>query len=56
MYSSESPSLENVEAQRDEAMVFVAEGVTQYPGMSYEAGIHAALEWVLGETEDAPIS
>lgn len=29
-------------------------GITEYPSMSYEDGVKAALEWVVGYTETAP--
>lgn len=31
-------------------------GVSSYPGMSYEQGIKAAIEWVTGDTNDHPIN
>lgn len=31
-------------------------GSSNYPGMSYEQGIKAAIEWITGETEDHPIN
>lgn len=31
-----------------------AEGTSQYPGMTYEDGVKAALEWVIGETDEPP--
>ena len=27
-----------------------------YPGMSYEQGVKAAIEWLIGDTEDHPIN
>lgn len=27
-----------------------------YPGMSYEQGVKAAIEWIIGDTEDHPIN
>ena len=29
-------------------------GESQFPGMSYEEGVAAATEWLIGETETAP--
>ena len=29
---------------------------SQYPGMSFEEGVRAGIEWVLGLTDDLPIS
>lgn len=30
------------------------EGSSEYPGMTYEQGIRAGIEWLLGETNDYP--
>lgn len=32
------------------------EGVSKYPGMSYEQGIKAAIEWITGDINDHPIN
>lgn len=32
------------------------DGVSNYPGMTYEQGIKAAIEWITGDTEDHPIN
>ncbi len=45
-----------IEAQHCEAVLWTSEGRTQYPGSSYEDGVAAALAWILGESEDAPIT
>ena len=29
---------------------------SKWPGMSYEAGVEAALQWVLGSREEPPMS
>ena len=29
-------------------------GGSRWPGMTYEAGVEAALRWIIGETEDHP--
>jgi hypothetical protein len=42
-----------------EQMNLAIEGVdrgTRWPGMSYEQGVDAALSWVTGQTDDAPMS
>ena len=31
-----------------------AEGRRRYPGMSYEEGVRAGIEWALGLTDDPP--
>lgn len=41
----------------DDVLNWAAEGMdrgARFPGMSYEEGIHAALQWVFGFTEDNP--
>lgn len=30
-------------------------GHTSYPGMSYEQGVQAAIQWMRGDTTDAPL-
>ena len=47
--------LEEVELQRDEAAVVASTGETRYPAMTYEEGVRDALQWVLGETNEAPL-
>ena len=51
----ETPTEEQIELVWDEAIVLEAEGKNPYPGSTYVAGVRAALGWVLGETEDAPL-
>lgn len=31
-------------------------GGSKYPGMSYEQGIKAAIEWIIGDINDHPIN
>lgn len=31
------------------------EGVTQWPGMTYEQGVEAAILWMLGDNNDNPM-
>lgn len=31
------------------------EGASRYPGMTYEEGIHAAIDWMLGYNDDNPL-
>jgi len=45
------------EDQIDEQLNACADGVdigSQYPGMSYEEGVQAALLWVTGQSDDPP--
>lgn len=48
-------SAEEVEEGLNEAMALEAEGKNPYPGSSYVSGVKAALAWVLGESDDAPL-
>lgn len=34
----------------------VETGISNYPGMSYEQGIKAAIEWITGDVNDHPIN
>lgn len=36
------------------AMSAADEGHSQFPGMSYEEGVSAAIQWITGETDDDP--
>ena len=29
---------------------------TRYPGMSYEEGVRDALEWIVGDRDEAPLA
>lgn len=40
---------------RDKASEQIGEGGSAYPAMTYEDGILAALDWVLGHQDDAPL-
>lgn len=37
------------------ALEYVHKGGSKYPGMSYEEGVVAALDWITGETDDYPM-
>ena len=43
-----------IEDQIAEAIDAMDEG-GRWPGMTYEEGVSAALQWVTGETDDAPM-
>ena len=43
-----------VDAQLDKAQESIETG-RGYHGMSYEEGVRAALEWVMGDVDDEPI-
>ncbi len=44
-----------IEDQLDKARQWDMNSQTDVPGMSYEQGVIAAFEWILGETESLPI-
>ena len=46
---------EEVEEAFNEAMALEVEGQNPYPGSNYVGGVKAALAWVLGESDDAPL-
>jgi hypothetical protein len=48
-------SREEIEGQAREAIAWVAGDSTDVAGMSYEEGVDAALQWVLGQSDDKPI-
>lgn len=47
-------SVEAAEEQAYEAREQADEGSSRFPGMSYEQGVLAAIEWALGHTNDIP--
>jgi len=44
---------EEINQQTDKAAE--TEDNSKYPGMSYEAGVRAALDWVTGQSEEQPM-
>lgn len=49
----EDPEIESVLS----ALAARAPGAaTEYPGMTYEDGVAAAVEWLVGRREDPPVS
>lgn len=47
--------IELIEEVQGEAMIAIAEGRSNYPGMTYEQGIHDALAWLTGDREEPPL-
>jgi len=45
---------EKVDALIEWAAHKINQGKSTYPGMSYEEGVRAATEWLIGETDDHP--
>ena len=41
--------------QIDRATALTIDGVSSVPGMTYEEGVRAALEWAIGDTDELPI-
>lgn len=44
---------EEIDQQNDKAAE--TEDNSKYPGMSYEAGVRATLDWVTGQSEEQPM-
>lgn len=49
------PSFEAIEEKASEAAERAMEP-TRVPGMSYEEGVSAALDWVLGNVDEDPLA
>lgn len=49
------PPHERVEEQLNKAWDQINEGGTNWPAMSYEQGVAAALDWITGNNEDLPM-
>ncbi|QUE25353.1 hypothetical protein SEA_FIZZLES_59 [Microbacterium phage Fizzles] len=45
---------EQVSEAINDAYESIDEGTSRWPGMTYEQGVAAALEWVTGENPDGP--
>lgn len=48
----EKPSDEEISQVLNECMEAEDEGSSQWPGMSYEQGVAAAVRWMLGEGDN----
>ena len=46
---------QQINEQLDKASQIINNDGTHYPGMSYEQGIQAMYDWLVGDTEDTPI-
>lgn len=49
------PTQKQIEDIRDRVAELVAEGKTLYPGMTFEQGVAAAIDWMTGEVEESPL-
>lgn len=49
------PTPTEIEGQLNEAVAGTVEGCP-FPGLSYSEGVQAALDWVLGNTADPPMT
>lgn len=47
---------EQIDEVRNRAIEQIDKGGSKYPGMSYEDGIREALDWVSGDSDEAPLS
>jgi hypothetical protein len=43
-----------IDRVRNWAVEAEAEGVRHFPGMSYEDGVAAAIDWLVGDRDEAP--
>jgi hypothetical protein len=48
-------SQEEVNEQIDRASDNINKGISKYPGMTYEEGIRAAIDWMSGESDELPM-
>jgi hypothetical protein len=49
------PTQDQIDAQLERTIPAIERGQSQWPGMSYEQGVDAALRWATGETDDPPM-
>lgn len=50
-----TPTQDAIDHVRNDAADWIEIGRTAVRGMTYEQGVAAALEWVMGHTADVPI-
>jgi hypothetical protein len=50
-----TPSEEQIVDTVERAALAGMAGTTEWPGMTYEQGVEAALRWVTGETQSNPM-
>lgn len=52
------PEIERTQKEIDEVIDWTSEsestGSSNYPGMTYEQGVRAAIDWVTGESDERP--
>jgi hypothetical protein len=46
---------EEVNQQLDKVNDNINKGISKYPGMTYEEGIRAAIDWMSGESDEPPM-
>ena len=51
---SKKPTQEEINEVIHWATKAEATGQSDYPGMSYEEGVRAGIDWVLGDTDERP--
>lgn len=49
------PTDEEIDAVMNECSERIDDGDSKYPGMSYEQGVQAALDWMRGLTPNSPM-
>lgn len=51
----DQPTPEQIDDQLNLAARSEAEGRSQWPGMTYEQGVSAALRWATGQSDEVPM-
>ena len=49
------PTQTQIDELLDRCFIAESEGTSLYPGMTYEQGVHAAIEWILGYSLNHPL-
>lgn len=49
------PTQEEIDHVLNQASEAEDSGKSRWPGMTYEQGVHAAIMWILGNSEDNPM-
>lgn len=49
------PDQDVVDGQLNLASESMEKGSSRWPGMSYEQGVDAAIRWMMGESDEAPM-
>jgi len=55
MFYSVERSNEEIEDTINECSMLEEEGRTKFPGMTYEQGVKAGIDWVTGQSDEHPL-